>query len=145
MSDILPRHYIIGVIIFTFFIVGGIAMLTEFGNKNPTFIADDKFNDFNTSFNKMNDLTESVNGLEDRITESGEDQDLGVFGVLDALINTGWNTLKLLFTSFGFVEDVFTSLGTFFGIPGWVAALLILLVTVMIAFAIFTAVFQREV
>jgi hypothetical protein len=145
MAEVLPRHYIIGSIIFMFFIVGGIAMMTELGNKNPAFLDNEEFNDFNQSFNKMNDLTSSVDELETRITSSGEDQDLGVFGVLDALINTGWNTLKLLFSSFGFMEDIFTNLGNFFGIPAWVSVLLISMVTVMFAFAIYTAVFQREV
>lgn len=144
MADVLPRHYIIGIIIFTFFIVGGIAILTEFNNARPGFVDDEKFTQFNSSFNKMNDLTGAVEDLENTITESDEDQDLGIFGVLDALINTGWNTLKLLFTSFGFMEAIFASL-SMFGVPTWVGALLVLMVTVMIAFAIYTAVFQREV
>lgn len=142
-AEVLPRHYIIGIIIFTFFIVGGMAILTEFNNAKPTFIDDDKFTQFNSSFNKVNDLTTSIEDLETTITES--DEEIGVFGVLDALINTGWNTLTLLFTSFGFMEDVFTDLSGLFGVPAWVGALLVLLVTVMFAFAIFTAVFQREV
>ena len=132
-----------GIIIFTFFIVGGIALLTEFNNAKPGFIDDEKFKEFNESFNKINEVISSVDELETSITDT--DEELTVFGVLDALINTGWNTLTLLFTSFGFMEDVFTDLSGFFGIPTWVGQLLILLVTVMFAFAIFTAIFQREI
>lgn len=141
--EILPRHYIIGIIMFAFIIVGGISILDSFQSTDPTFIDTQKYQKFNNTFNVYNDITEEVDTLENNIAES--DTDFGSLGVLSALLASGWNTLKLLFSSFGFMEDVFLGTHYVFGVPLWVGTLVISLITVIIAFAIYTAVFQREI
>jgi hypothetical protein len=143
MTEILPRHYIIGIIMFTFFIVGGIAIMTEFSQDDPTFLDNDKYSTFNSTFNKYDQVTRNVNSLRTNIEDA--DVDYGTFGVLNSLISSGWNTLKLLFTTFSFMNGVFTGLYTIFGVPVWIPALIILLVTVVICFAIYSAIFQREI
>lgn len=142
MVKILPSNYIIGIILFTIFIVGGVAMISIFNEKDSTFASDEKFTDFNKSFNKMNEVTESVESLEEGIT--GARPDVGVFGVLNALIQSSWNSLKLIISSFGFMTDVFAALSTVFGIPTWVGTLISLLVTVILVFGIWGAIFQRD-
>jgi hypothetical protein len=143
MAEILPRHYIIGIIMFTFFVVGGIALMTEFSQDDPTFLDNDKYSTFNTTFNKYDQVTTNVNSLRSNIEDA--DVDYGAFGVLNSLISSGWNTLKLLFTTFSFMNGVFIGLYTIFGVPVWIPALIILLITVVISFAIYSAIFQREI
>ena len=105
MPEILPRHYIIGIIMFTFFIVGGVSMMGILSDSDSTFTDDEKFTEFNESFNILNDVSDQVENLEGSITEA--DTDFGAFGVLNALISSSWQALKLLFTSLGFMDNVF--------------------------------------
>lgn len=142
MAEILPRHYIIGIIMFTFFIVGGVSLLSIFNDSNPTFTSDDKFTEFNQSFNVLDDVTDQVDSLEGSITEA--DTDFGLFGVLNALISSAWQALKLLFSSLSFMDNVFGGLASIFGVPTWIPAIVILIITVVLAFAIFSAIFQRD-
>ena len=138
------RDYIIGIIIFTFFIVGGVSVIGMFKDKDASFGTEDKFQQFNSSFSKLDTVTTSVNGIETSITSSDNTQ-FGVFGVLNALISTSWNTLKLTFSSFSFMNDIFRATSTVFGVPSWIPAMIILIIVVVIAFAIFSAIFQKEV
>ncbi len=143
MAEILPRHYIIGIVMFTFMIVGGVSIFSIYGNSEPSFIQDEQFQDFNNSFNVVNDITKQVDDLEESITEA--DTDFGLFGVLNALISSAWQALKLLFTSLSFMDGVFLGLTSVFGIPGWIPALVGVLVTVILIFSIFSAIFQRDI
>jgi len=145
MGEILPRHYIIGVIMFTLLITAGIAMLTELNNSDQTFVDDDKFSSFKEHFNKTNEITTQVGALQTGVTDAEPGQDYEVSGVLGALIASGWNTLQLLFGSFSFMNDAFQGFHDVFGVPAWVGELVILLITVIFVFAIYTAVFQREI
>jgi hypothetical protein len=65
--------------------------------------------------------------------------------VLNSLIASAWQSLRLLFSSFGFMDAVFEGVHDLFGVPKWVSGLASLLITVLIAFAIYSAVFQTKV
>lgn len=144
MADILPRHYIIGIIMFTFLIVGGLALLAEYNSYDETYIDQTKYAEFNSTFNTYNDINEQVGGLQAGIEDAEPGQDYGTLGVLEALISSGWNTLQLMFQSFGFMNDVFDGLSDVFGIPAWVGVLITLIITTILVFAIYAAIFQRE-
>ncbi len=150
MANILPRHYITGIIIFTLLIVSGVAMMTSFQGENSEFMSDtdeDTFEKFNQTFNVMEDLTTEVDALKTNI--EGEEEDAGffkeAFGFLNSLISKSWNTLKLLFTSLSFMNAVFGGLSVVLGFPYFLPILLGMLVTVLIAFAIYSAIFQRDI
>jgi len=144
MGEVLPRHYIIGIIMFVFVITAGLALLANFNDSDPTYIDDTKYTEFNSTFNKFDDITNEVNELKDGIEGAEPGQDYGTLGVLSALISSGWNSLQLLFDSFGFMTGVFSGLSEVFGIPTWAGSLIVLLITTMLGFAIYTAIFQRE-
>jgi len=143
MSDVTPRTYIFAIIIFTLLIVGSVSIIGAFHNSDPDVIDTDKYQQFNRSFNKINDVSDSVTGLEDNIIDAAPDQ--GAFGVLNSLINTGWQTLVLLFNSFGFMDGVFEAMSEMFGVPPWIISLVLLLITVMLVFTIFSAIFQKDI
>lgn len=142
MTDVTPSQYIIGILLFTFVIVGGISFIVMFNDDDNTFIDQEKFTTFNESFNKLNDVTTEVNTLKTGITDA--DTDFGAFGVLNSLISNAWQSLKLLFTSFSFMDSVFAGISALFGVPTWVSALIGLLITVIIVFAIYAAIFQSN-
>ena len=143
MGKFTPRNYVVGIIIFTFFIVGGVAMIMDITKDNPSLRDAEKFGKFNSTFNKYNNIT----GYGDDLRGSIEDSDSSnnEWGVAGSLLLGAWNTLKLMFGSLSFMTSVFGGLYDVFSIPRWVGSLLITLVTIMIAFAIFSAIFQRDV
>lgn len=142
-ADATPRSYVFGIIIFTLLIVGGISIFASFGAVNPSMVTSTKYEQFNNTFNKFSDLNESVTNLQSSI-ESDDNKEFGVFGVLNGLINAAWNSLKLIFQSFGFMSDVGDGLNKVFGVPSWIPNLLFLSVITMLAFTIWSAIFQSE-
>lgn len=137
-----PSIYILGIIFFMGIILAGFGMMGEFRQSDATFMSDNKTSAFNSTFNRYDELTASVTTIQGSVSTGGTSW--GVFGVLNALIGSAWNALLLLFNSFGFMTAVFGGL-TLFGIPGWVGALLGLVVIVIIAFAIMSAIFRQEI
>lgn len=135
--------YIIGIAIFTFFIASGMYMMMELKASDSTFADDPEFDSFNSTFNQYDDLNTQVDEIETGIVDA--EPNWGVFGALNALVETGWQTLKTLFASFSFMNTVFNGLTTIFGVPAYIPGLIIMIVTVVIAFAIFGAIFQRDI
>lgn len=141
-SDI--RDYIIGLCIFTLVIVGGVAMLGSLSGDRPELYSGadgTRYEAFNKTFNKQNALTGQVDKLEADITDA--DTDWGIFGVLNALINTAWNSLSLILSSFSFMDGAINGLTTFFGVPAWIPLIILAIITIIIIFAILEAIFQR--
>lgn len=133
---------IIGVIIFTLFIFGGVAMISEFGLKDSSFIDSDKFTQFNNTFNKYSNLQSSVSGMQSSVENA--DTDWGLFGVLNGLISVAWNTILTIFTSFSFINDILGGLYSVVGIPAWVGNLIVSIITITFVFGIFALIFQRD-
>lgn len=143
MTNIKPSHYIIGIILFTLLVVAGTNMISEFRLADSSFTDDTKFTEFNNTFNKMEETTAQIEEYQSNI-ESAENVDFGVFGVLNGLIRNSWQVLRNIFSSFSFMNDLFSNVGKMFGIPSWAASLVISLITIIIVFAIYSAIFQRE-
>lgn len=131
--------YLVGVVMFTFFIMGGISMIAIFNDSDSTFIDAAKYNSFNQSVNKYQDVTDSLTDVQASITsaEGGSD--------ISALIQVAWNTLKSLPTLFSFMASSYIGLSTFFGIPLWIPTLLAGIVIIIIVFAIWGAIFQNDI
>jgi len=103
---------------------------------------DEKTQAFNDTFNVYNSLTTSVGSLQSSVEDT--EQDWGIYGVVNALVGSAWNALRLLFSSLSFMNAVFVGLGLF-GVPSWVGGLATLAVITIIAFAIYSSIFKAEV
>lgn len=141
-NSLKPSTYILAIIFFTFFILGGVSMMGELRLSKPTYMADDNTKAFNNTFNVYTSLSTSVGGLQSSVEDAGNDW--GIFGVVNALVGSAWNALRLLFSSLSFMNAVFVGLGLF-GIPSWVGGLASLTVIVIIAFAIYSSIFNSEI
>lgn len=137
-----PSTYILAIIVFTFFIMGTIGIMGELRKSDPTFMSDPQSAAFNSTFNRYADLTSSVESLQNSTQNSGTEW--GIVGALNALIGSAWNSLRLLFSSLSFMNAVFGGL-QMFGVPAWVGALAGMVVVVIIAFAIWSAIFRTDV
>jgi len=124
--------------------VGGVSLLSEFKSANPDFgnNSDKKLDQFNATFNKLDDVTKNIDTMESSIVNATTEE--GTFGTLNSLIKGAWNTIKMLFTSFGFMTAVFGGISTFFGIPLWVVNLTFAIITVVLIFSVLSAILQRE-
>lgn len=144
-QDTTPKHYLYGAILFTFMIVGVITLLTEIDNNTTGGMSENqKFQDFKKELDKRDNLTSNLGSIQTGIEGTESESNIGAFGVLNSLINKAWQTLKGLFKTVSFVGEAFTSASAIFGIPSWVMSLLLLLVVVMIAFSIWSAIFQKN-
>lgn len=144
MVETLPRHYVFGSIIFMTIIAGGILVAAVFNHDKSILDGDSQYQNFNATFNKYNDLESSMQTLEDAASQTN-DVNPGLFGFLDSLVGISWNTLTSIGTTFGFMKTSIGGLSSIFGIPDFIVTAIILLISAMIVFSIFSAIFQREV
>ena len=135
----LPRHFIIGILMFCLFIASGLFLFVDFGINSA------KINEFNTTFNVVNSITDKTDSIRSSITDA--DTDFGIFGVLNSLINSAWTGLGILFDVIDLSSAVISDSATFFGLPTGVFIIISLIVagiTVFISFSIWSAIFQRD-
>jgi len=134
------RNYILAIIIFTAFIVGGTSMFIEFKVSKPEFPSDERFERFNDTFNTYLDVNKTTSQVRSRIEQSNAT--LGVFGGLNSLILTTWNTFKLTASSYSFMNEAFLGTNSIFGIPTWVAGLISTAIVVIIIYGIIKYIFR---
>lgn len=134
--------YIIASIFATILIVSGVLVLSDIAATNPSVIPPDELERFNNSFNIQENLDEKVGGLRSNIENA--DPQFGAFGGINALATVAWNGFQTLFASFDFIGNAIDSLSSYFGIPPIIPTLLGLVVIVIFAFAIYSAIMQRD-
>ena len=134
------RNYIFGIIVFVAFIMGGVGLLAELRESDTSFATDERFTEFNNTFNVYDDLKTETGKMQTAITNTNS-TDFGTFGVLNSLISSVWQSLRLMFSSVEFMETAITGV-VIFGVPAWIPALAITAIGVMITFAIIAYVFK---
>lgn len=142
MADVQPRDYLVGIILFTLIIVGGVSLIDIFHSADSAFVDQDKYNKFNETFNIKNEVDTSVQNVRNSIISQNLPAPIEFIATM---FLTAFQALMSLFTSLSFMDAVFTGLYTVFGIPAWVSSLLISLVTIMIVFSIISAILQRDI
>lgn len=140
-----PSAYITGIIFFTLFVMGGVAILGEFNQKDSTFTQNTDFVQFNKTFDKYSDLVSSGENLKSTITESQPENSFQAFGIINGLVQTAWNALKTIFSTFSFMDDAFEGAAEFLNIPVWIVGLITTLVVIGLVFSIYQAIFQARV
>jgi hypothetical protein len=143
MADATPRTYIFGLIAFVFVIVGGLSIVGVFAGNNPAMVTGSTYSDFNSSFNKFNEVNSEVGSIQNGLVN--ENNDFGAYGVLNSLMNGAWQSLRLLGTSLGFMTTVYGGLATVFGVPAWIPTLIGLFFIAILAFTIWSAIFRSEI
>jgi len=136
------KRYLIAIVIFSFFIVGGVNMLSEFNKADPTFTQDsgEKFKTFNKSFSKLNEVTNSSSSMQRSIEKF--DQDPGFFGMINALVTSAMSGIRNIFTSFGFMGDAFNAISNVYGIPTWVSGFILAIISITIVVIIWKTIFK---
>ena len=120
----------------------GISMVKEVRDVVPSSFNESDLNDFNDTFNKIDDFEEQGESLETRLT-SDERNDFGVFGALNDLIKTAWFTIKNTFSSFDFISTMITGISSRFGVPSFVPTILVTIIIFIIGYNIIGLIFNR--
>jgi len=147
MAELLPRHIYYAFIVFVVIIAGGLSMMYNAATTSPSIVLDagseNTTKSFNNSFNKFTELKASSDQLSDKIGEFSTNP--GVFGFLDTLIGTSYNTLKTFYNTIVFVPAAVDGLTESFNIPWWVTTGITIFIFAIITFAIFSVIFQRDI
>lgn len=141
--------YIISLIVVGMVFTGLLQMLGQANTKDANFLGtSNESNDYNNLEARFGSFLSDVNkSTEDLKINSMQNntQQTGAFGFLDALINSGYATMKTLYTTFGFATDSLLYIDTWgLGIPTWVGTGLIAIITILIMFGIWRFIFKVE-
>jgi hypothetical protein len=152
MANTLARDVVISMIIFTFFIVGGISLMGSFFQDDSTFSNTDSYKSFNTTFNKMDSVTNNVKNMESSIKNADKGDKGGnnlinfITSFWDLLVLNGFNTLTAIFDSWSFIWEILTGIHYFFPqIPSWIPGILGMIITITLVFTIYSAIFRYEI
>lgn len=145
MGSVKISDYVIGIIVFTMIIVGGVSLFSIYGGYNSDMVDDPRFVEFNRSFNQYDNVVTEVSNLNASVSATDESSGFwGEFGVINSLIGHVWATMRLTIGSFGFMNTAFGGLSSVLGIPAQFVVLISLLVIAVIAYAIFTLIFKSD-
>ncbi len=147
MSDTPLKNYAIAVVIFGAIIVAGVGMFSEMFAVNDDYISDDDYILYR-NFSEQLDVNEEANivgtNYQTDIEEANGDEG-GDGSFWDSIFGGSWKTIQNFGRSFSFMNNVFTSAEGMFGLPSWVSPTIIAIIAIIIAFAIFTAIFGRKI
>lgn len=144
MAESTIRNLWIGAAVFMVVITGFSSAFFMIYKDQPQSITLKEIRDFNDSFNKQQELSASVDSIRTNIQQSNS-TNFGAFGIIDSLVGTSWQSIKNLFSSLSFMSTILDHLTDYFGVPGWIPALLIVMMLSVVGFAIYRLVFQGEV
>lgn len=133
------QNYMIGIILFIIVITGGVYVIGTFRDSNTSLDTVGEINSFNQSLNKAANITTSVNQLDQQI-QAVNSQDVGILGWLNALVGSIYNGLAAIGGTLSFMSVAASETAAIFGIPSFIFPLILLIVTVIIGFAIWSAI-----
>lgn len=133
------QSYITGVILAIIVITGGLLILNDFRSNDTSIDPTNTVNSFNRTLNKANEVNISVSGMSNSIQEAST-TNTGVLGWLNALVGSIFDGLKAIFSSFSFVNVAAEETGKELGIPAILTSLALLIITIIIVFAIWSAI-----
>ena len=143
MAEVLPRHFVFGIIIFIGIMSGGVFLINQFSHSQPTFVDDSKYPVITDTLDAANTkLNTQIQTLNNSVSGRPNSEK---FGVLGGIIDSVWSTISLLGTNFQFAFAMFNAFWAIFGLPPFFGWIIVSLITAMIGFAVFTLAFYREI
>jgi len=147
MGEILLRHYVIALIVFTMMVTGGVTLILSFQDQDAEFIPGNETDYFNRTFNIYEDIEDATNEVQNKVEESKIESDSfigNLFTAMDLFIVSVWAVIKTMATSLSFVS-IFGGISNFIGVSAWVGASITLMVTALIIFIIISVMFKKDI
>lgn len=140
-GEITPRTIIISFGFFTLVMMAGFWVVGLSFTENTGAFDNTTLTGYEGSFVKFAEYQTQIESQQANIEAvSGEE---GAFGFLNSLINQGWQTVKLLGSSFGFIPDVISVLSDSVGVPVWVGGVFSLMLIAIFSLVVLSVIFQR--
>jgi hypothetical protein len=132
------KSYMIGVILFILVIASGVFILGSFYSEDSSIDMVGQVSQFNSSLNLASNMTTAAQGVSDSIEKAGNSS--SPLGWLDVLVGSTFTGLKAISGTMSFMNVAAAQSSSMFGIPSFVYPLLVLIILLIIAFAIWSAI-----
>lgn len=136
---------VVGIILFTLVSLAAVSLLGLFnaGSGSPNLYADSRFRDFNNSMPTYAEAMGSAGVVNSTAERLGNEDDVKDQSFYDILFKGGIDSYKSIKGGTSFITTALYGV-TVFGIPGWVIAMVVGLIAVVVSFAVIGAVFNRN-
>ena len=143
MADIKPRDVIISFSAFLLVVATMTWVVAAIASNNPASIDSEDLATFNNTFNKLSVYDTQTAELQSNVKDVVASE--GIFGALNSLINQAWDALRLLFSSFSFINTAIAGLANVFGIPDFVIVIGSAVIILLFVFGVLAVIFNRDV
>lgn len=135
---VLPRHFIILVIIFSAVIVGSFSFLTDLSSNYNVQTS----NTYNNAYNTINNSIDTSYSLSKRIQERVTKTDQVSFFTISGIV---LEVLKLPFELLGTTITTVTVIFDVLPIPAWAWAVVVTIIIITLSFLIIGAIIRKDV
>jgi hypothetical protein len=133
------QGYLVGIVLAMVVFTGGIFIMGTYYSNSPTIDSNNQVAQFNLGMNKTIEITNTVGGMESSLSSVSE-ENVGLLGWLNILVGSAFKGVKAIFSSLGFMKDLGASAAGIFGIPAFIVNLLLLIASIIIIIAIWSAI-----
>jgi hypothetical protein len=138
MAETIPRHILFGVVIFSFVITSGMWYLSGLNYYGAS--TTNNYESINNSFNVLNNASNGMGVFQGSLSAQSDKKD----SLISSLTTSVWGVMFNFFDTFSFIDSIFNSLTTQFGIPTYMVQTIITLLAIVLVFGIFGIIFYRE-
>lgn len=132
--------FIIGIAIFSFFIVGGSLVLNDvFDNYDVNASVTGEGSNFSSVYNTINETYELSQDIKEHTLEAELE---GADESWESMVKGSYSGIRMVKNSFTLVGDILDEIAKVVGIPAWMIKFAITILTVSILFAIIYLVFR---
>lgn len=158
MANILPRHFFYSIIIFALIITGvytiiSIVMDESMGaDASNQLMSDEDLKYFNDTL-QVENLEDDINDIRGGIERLEPSQKWGILDVVSlplAFIETAWDSIKLVISSFTMMDDSIEGATAYFDTgekqnTQWVSGFIITLIGAFLVFSILSLIFGKDI
>lgn len=142
MAEFQPSQYLIAIVIFSMLSLAGISFMSEMRASNPTFSNSTQMSELSNTFDKIEEINNRTNQYNSLVATT-DNNDFNIFGFFIGLIIRLMQGIKNMVESMNFMDVVFKSGLAMIGLPTWVSAAIITIITIAISFALINMFMRR--
>jgi hypothetical protein len=137
-----PKNILIGLLFSLMMLMLGWQFFAFAVTENPTGTTGFDSEAFNHSINYMTDMQQKINDTRTSL-EFASTENTGILGAVGALIQAAWVSIKSLFSTIGYTSQFMQGVSDNYGIPPFIPAMLLSVITIIIVVWIILLVFRR--
>jgi len=136
-------HILIGILIFSIFIVGGVMIVndtnTNYGNVTGSNIDDDSFAHLLEESNKS---IAEIQGISQEMNNKTLEGDISSTTSWDSLVQGTYSTVRFISSSFSIMNNIGSAVAMALGIPEWIYGIFIAMFIIAVIMSIVYMIFR---